>query len=83
MNVAIAEQGYRSVADIRSAMMDRKVKAMSEARSEAVRCRRSLGLSQAEMAGRLGVSTSFWQQVERGDKRLPDRLREMLRGMSA
>jgi DNA-binding transcriptional regulator YiaG len=83
MSIAIAEQGYRSVDAIRSALVEQKLRAMPGRGADAVRYRRSLGLSQAAMARRLGVSASFWQQVELGAKRLPDRLREMLRGMSA
>jgi DNA-binding transcriptional regulator YiaG len=81
MNVTIAAQQYRTIADIRGAVQSQKVKLLPAPNAEAIAYRQSLGLSQRSMSKRMGVSASLWQKIEAGERSVPETLRSMMRPM--
>lgn len=81
MNIALAAQQYRTIAEIRGAVQAQKVKAMKAPNAAAIAYRKSLGLSQPAMAERMGVSVSTWKKIETGLRSVPESLRPMMRAM--
>jgi DNA-binding XRE family transcriptional regulator len=79
MNIALAAQQYRTIAEIRGAVQNQKVKLLPEPNAEAIAYRQSLGLSQRAMAKRVGVSASLWNKIEAGERSVPETLRPMMR----
>jgi ribosome-binding protein aMBF1 (putative translation factor) len=81
MNIALAAQQYRTIAEIRGAVQNQKVKLLPAPNAAAIAYRQSLGLSQRAMAKRVGVSASLWNKIEAGERSVPESLRPMMRSM--